>query len=454
VLEFLPVPSPPWDPTQRPDVAVLIALPEEFRSLAGEYAKQWHSQRNPDHTGTDFLFVGPRGYRCVAAIMPCMGPTVASQTSMRLLARRPAVIINVGIAGGFKEDLCIGDVIVPRQVDAYDETGKIKDIRWERRGSDYRPSADLLIDVQELEFTAADAHASWVNDGAVQLAELRAGPAQDQIDALLANKLLRTAPIVSTNHLASGSFVVASKAFADFIREANVSIHAGEMEAAGMMTAAEYWREGVKTLVVRGISDHVDANKSELDAIGDGALRRLAMANAWRLVRTLMLLGLLPRSSGEEPPEELASPPKPVPLEHDILRGGLSDRDRREQQVAANSRRVEIVREIHATLTGAIGGFSDAFGMISGQNSAELEHRRRELMKVAIERLETARKTFVAGQPYLSASASTEIESVLRGLRLLLIDPEPIRAYVKLDEVAKQYSARVLPEIRSLLGLS
>jgi nucleoside phosphorylase len=95
---------PPWDPTLRADVAILIALPEEFEQLAVEYANGWHAQDNPTQNGSDFLFLGPGDYRCVAAIMPRMGPTVAGQVSARLLAWRPAVIVNVGIASGVKDD--------------------------------------------------------------------------------------------------------------------------------------------------------------------------------------------------------------------------------------------------------------------------------------------------------------------------------------------------------------
>lgn len=299
----------PWDfEAVRPDVAVLVALKEELHSLANEYAQQWFPRRNPKHPGSDFLFLGPGGYRCVATIMPRMGPTMASTVSMRLLGWEPAVIINVGIAGGLKDELRIGDVIVPRQVDAYDETGKLKDAvkskprtaskapRWERRGSSYRPTATIVADVQELELVNPQAHAAWVKAGAAQLERVRSSGDRLHLDALLEGKLLRREPIVSTSHLASGSFVVASKPFAEFIRAANADIHAGEMEAGGMLLAAEYLRDDVRTLVVRGISDHVDADKSEVDAIGGGALRRLAMDNAWRMVCTLMELGLLPRA--------------------------------------------------------------------------------------------------------------------------------------------------------------
>jgi nucleoside phosphorylase len=294
-----PMPSPLWDPALCPDVAILIALPEEFRTLAAEYATHWQAQPNPNHPGSDFLFVGPGGYRCVASIMPSMGPTVASQVSARLLASRPAVLINVGIAGGFKDDLRIGDVIAPSQVDAYDQTGKFDTHdQWERRGKGYTPTPALLAHVHELEFIPGNAFTAWRKAGEDQLTALRTGADQARIDKLLQDKLLRDKPLLSTNHLASGSFVVASKPFAEFIRQANANIHAGEMEAAGMLAAAEYWSAPVQTLVVRGISDHVDADKRKVDEIGEGALRRLAMANAWRLVTTLMQLGKLPRSPG------------------------------------------------------------------------------------------------------------------------------------------------------------
>jgi nucleoside phosphorylase/tetratricopeptide (TPR) repeat protein len=297
-------------PAHRPDVAILIALPEEFDTLAREYAERWTSQPNPDYHGSDFVFEGPNGYRCVAAIMPRMGPTVAGQVSQRLLAWRPAVIINVGIAGGFVDDLRIGDVIVPRQVDAYDETGKVKGTQWFPRGSDYRPNA--FPDMHELRFTDPPAHRAWVQSGARTVTELRAGPDAADVEDLISKKLLRSEPIVSTNHLASGSFVVASKPFAEWIRSTNADIHAGEMEAAGMMAAAEYRRETVQTLVVRGISDHVDADKTKVDRIGEGALRRLAMANAWRLVEMLMQLGKLARANASAEATARGTPPPKV----------------------------------------------------------------------------------------------------------------------------------------------
>lgn len=300
-----PILTPPWDPNLRPDIAILITLPEECRALANEYSQAWYARPNPDHPGSDFLFVGPGGYRCIAVISR-MGPTVSGQVSLRLLGMRPSTVIDIGIAGSFGDDgLRIGDVIVPRRVDVYDEIRNVEGSQWERRGSDYRPSVDLVTAVQEFEFTAKDDFSRWAKDGAEQLNALRTGPDGERIEEFLKSKMLRTAPVVSTDQLASGAVVVGNDSFGKFVR-ANADIRAVEMETAGIMAVAESRLEQPRTLVVRGISNYIDADKYKVDAIGDSTLRRLAMDNAWRLVWTLMRLGRLPRV-------DAAADPSPTP---------------------------------------------------------------------------------------------------------------------------------------------
>lgn len=290
--------QPPWDiDNDRPDVAILIALPEEFRTLAKGVVTGQHARASTVHTGYDYFFVGPRGYRCIATIMNGMGPTRAVTFTERLLDWEPALVVNIGIAGSLKGgDLRIGDVLVPSEVEAYSETGKfqgetgkIEDL-WERRGKSYHPSPWIVDKVPHLDFAHQDACARWAKEGR---ADLRALWKQPLMKQLIEKGVLREAPISSNKHLASGDFVVASKEFAKWIRKANGDIHAAEMEAAGMMVATECRAKPVDALVIRGISDHVDVPKAELDAIGNGALRGLAMRNAWRFLQMLMELGLL-----------------------------------------------------------------------------------------------------------------------------------------------------------------
>jgi nucleoside phosphorylase len=305
---------PPWDiDSLAPDVAILIALPEEFRTLASVITQDGYANRNDTFNGYDYFFFGPEGYRCVATVVGAMGPTPASQCAQRLLAWKPALIVNIGIAGGLKDDLRIGDVIVPREVAAYDETGKAKgplgEAPWqERRGRNYHPTPHLVEEVTHLPFAHPEAFRAWEAAAVADLTGLLPVDRRKPLDALLKRGMVRARPVTSTNHLASGSFVLASKPFAEWIRQANGDIHAGEMEAAGMLTANEYRREPAKSLVIRGISDHVDYPKSKVDAVGDGALRGLAMRNAWRLLCTLMEIGVLPRATAVAPTQQIAVP--------------------------------------------------------------------------------------------------------------------------------------------------
>lgn len=90
--------APPWDlEAVAPDVAIVIALAEEFQTLAAAVTEGRHAVRNPDFGGYDYVFM-LHGHRCVATVVDAMGPTAASQSAQRLLALRPAVIVNLGIA--------------------------------------------------------------------------------------------------------------------------------------------------------------------------------------------------------------------------------------------------------------------------------------------------------------------------------------------------------------------
>jgi nucleoside phosphorylase len=65
------------------------------------------------------------------------------------------------------------------------------------------------------------------------------------------------------------------------------------MEGAGMMAAAQRRAKPANTLVLRGISDLADERKSELDKIGGGGLRKLAMTNALDYLLALVDAGAL-----------------------------------------------------------------------------------------------------------------------------------------------------------------
>ncbi len=297
----------PWDiDKEPPDVAILVALEEEFQTIEDDVSEHWQVRDSRGHHGLDYFFELPPGYKCVATFMGKMGTGHAGRFARHLLNLRPALIVNIGIAGSLKNnDLCIGDVLVPEEVIAYSETAKMKkadsgklEEMWERRTENFRPSPRILGKIPHLRVGYKAAHAPWSKAGGEDLKRLWQRPV---MDGLVEKRLLRTEPMVSTKHLASGNFVVASERFGNWIREGNGNIFGAEMEAAGMMMEVTHEvkpkleDKSVESLVIRGISDHIGEDKSKLDDIKEGAFRGLAMRNAWRFFRMLMEIELLPR---------------------------------------------------------------------------------------------------------------------------------------------------------------
>lgn len=290
------------------DLAVLIALEEEFQVLEHELADRWESRRNPDYGGYDFYWTDERGgYRCVATFIGRMGPEEAVRGAERLLALKPALLVNVGIAAGIHEDVRIGDVVVPDLVGAYSQAGKAvpvegtdgkespDDWAWKPRGNGYQAEHALVSEAESLRYAHRAEHRAWQDAGANELASIRESN-DAAVQDLLDKAVLRERPEVRKVALASGGAVIAARAFAEDLRKTNGNLMAAEMEAEGMLLAATKRAEHVKALVIRGISDHVGVPKAMTDAIQVGALRGLAMRNAWRLLTTMMQLGVLPRS--------------------------------------------------------------------------------------------------------------------------------------------------------------
>lgn len=294
----------PWDPrTQRPDVAVLVALKEEMRELL-ELVASVRPWRGEGRSGEDYLCVVPnergRPYRVVVYYMGDMGPSAGTHGADRLLALEPAVIVSLGIACSLDEkDLRLSDVIVANQIDGYDEKGKAKDDgtddwTWQWGGEVYRGGDDVTRMADQFELSEREAFRAWAEDCERDRSALIEGPRdRDDVEALILEKQLRRRPHVLKAHLASGVSVAAAKAFRTKVVGRDRNIKALEMEAIGLSRAAYERRKAVDTLVLRGISDLGDADKKKLDGIGDGALRKAAMRNAVRLLWALMKTGRL-----------------------------------------------------------------------------------------------------------------------------------------------------------------
>jgi nucleoside phosphorylase len=310
------------------DIAVLVALAEEFHELLA-LVPPASSVPDPDYGGYAYRFELPAGegraaYRCVAALMGDMGPSAAGLATERLLSRwRPACVVMVGIAASLHEDLAVGDVLVATQVDAYlDKAKAVPDgqdgFRLLQRSTAHPVDYALVEKVKHLPFAHRALFQGWQTEGRGELSAIEgAAP-------LVTQGLVAPAPRLHRVHLASGPVVAASQAFGAWVRQANDNVRALEMEGAGLVAAAQERLQRVRALVIRGVSDLGDGRKSQLDAVGGGGLRRLAMRNAARLFITLARAGELPRRGAAIPLEQ-----GPLPGEGDpefIPRPSVEDR--------------------------------------------------------------------------------------------------------------------------------
>jgi hypothetical protein len=111
------------------DVAVLVALKEEFRELHPWLGGNVQLVEEDGQTYYLFRAPGPGGpYQGVALFMGDMGPTAAAIISTKMMNRwQPATVALIGIAAGMHRDVGLGDVVVATQIDAYIERAKAVD---------------------------------------------------------------------------------------------------------------------------------------------------------------------------------------------------------------------------------------------------------------------------------------------------------------------------------------
>jgi nucleoside phosphorylase len=285
------------------DVAFLIALDEEFRTLQ-ERVPSWSPAVNPEYGDDDYLFdvefSEGTSYRCVASLIDDMGTGHAGDATHRVLAWKPAIVINVGLAASLKsDDIRLCDVVVVNSAVEYVAKGKVSErdgeLEFERGGEYYRVDPVLTRSVRHLEFGDSKRFDGWKAICSSRIAEQIPEPIRER---LMSERKIRLEPALAKCDLASGPLVAAASRFKEWVVSGNRNIKALEMEAAGVLRALVSRPTRAKALVIRGISDLADASKSELDGIADGTLRRIAMNNALDLIWVLMETGRLQSDRG------------------------------------------------------------------------------------------------------------------------------------------------------------
>jgi nucleoside phosphorylase len=279
------------------DLLVLVALAEEFEQLAALLPK---TEAVPDavHGGCDYLCTLPakeRPVRVALRLVGAMGIGEAQLTADRSIERwKPKAAVWLGIAAGIHNDLRLCDVVVPDQVDAFDANLKaVPDgedgYTFQERGAVFHGDHALVSAIGQLQFSHREDYEGWRLAGGADLATEVAATLRKEFGPLLGE-----APRVKVGHIASGSVVGAAPAFLARLRKRDGTLLALEMETAGLARAAVKRATSTRFLAIRGVSDRGDADKTLLDKVGDGALRRVAMRNAVRLFLLLVRVGSIP----------------------------------------------------------------------------------------------------------------------------------------------------------------
>jgi nucleoside phosphorylase len=281
--------------SQTVDVAIVVALKEEFRELFDVIEDRCQLVEDGDRHYYRFDTPGPPGsgpYRCIATFAGEMGPTTAGVVTEKTLERwRPTTVVNLGIAAGIHDDVRVGDVVVASQVDNYLDSAKATGPgQFQRSGNGYQTDHALLERVRNFEFTHATLAQRWRSEAGERL-----GGLEIDVDVLVKEGLLRDQPEQLEAHIASGPVVAADADFVAWVREGDRAYKVLEMESGGLVTAAHMSAHGTKALVLRAVSDFGDDRKARLDSVGRGALRRYAMRNTIEFLWALLGAGLLGR---------------------------------------------------------------------------------------------------------------------------------------------------------------
>jgi len=169
-------------------------------------------------------------------------------------------------------------------------------------GISYRPEGypchPLLIRQLDALLLSDEDSSKWEDaclQRARQLADsIPSGETEEEIQraAETRESLQEARPKVHFGTIASGSLVVASESKRQELKSLHGKLLGTEMEGAGMLHEAFLRDIPLPALVVKGVSDHSDDEKTTLDDFG--AWRTLATENAVRLVLAMLARGRLP----------------------------------------------------------------------------------------------------------------------------------------------------------------
>jgi nucleoside phosphorylase len=284
------------------DVAVLAALAEEYaevlRVLHAE-ATYCGTCRYGDRESELFRLPfaardGRTGSYTIAASSDFQmnGDRMAQFATDFFRDARPHAAILLGIAASVKvNNAPLGDAMVADHIFSYANVAAVGDKQSFRKAG-YPVSAALRRAAEGIT-TRSDDYLAWrrrcASEILADVAELNKNRRADQ-HAVVPAAL--EPPMLNTATLASATFLLRSAEFRDALVElVDEKIEWAEMEAFGFMEAAHV--HDVKAIVIKGISDLGDENKTTIERETHGFFRLYAIGNATRAAVATLALGPL-----------------------------------------------------------------------------------------------------------------------------------------------------------------
>ncbi len=283
-------------PTNKPDVAIFVALPEERDAVAQKFPLSRRLDPGVTDEYWDFAFSDVNGRRRtgVLIVANAMGPTSAARATERLFSSfSPALLVVIGIAGMLQDDAPIGTVIIGTSADEYlhdakfqtsggVETIDFESIKW---SGEVTPTTYRLQQLlQSLPHRLLPSFSAWTNRCQTDLS--RFVPAAVAAD-LRSKSLVVTSSggLIRSGPIATGPFVVASEALKTILVARNRKFIAVEMETAAVLRSATQAALPPEVLVIRAISDPASNSKDSIEEVTKGALHTWCLSNAVALLK-------------------------------------------------------------------------------------------------------------------------------------------------------------------------
>jgi nucleoside phosphorylase len=222
-------------------LVVLTALDLEYAAVCA-HLRRLTTHRHPAGTIFEVGRVVGSDIRVAVAVVGPGTATAAIIAERAIDEFHPEALFVVGVAGGLKRAIKLGDVVVATKVYGY-HGGAV-----DGTGFSARPDAwDAPHDLEQLARQVART-GSWAT--------------------LIGRRRLVDAPFVHFKPIAAGDVLLNSRS-AVLVRQLQRNYNdavAIEMESAGVCKAGQLRR--VPTLTVRSVSDHADGRKGDTDGAG------------------------------------------------------------------------------------------------------------------------------------------------------------------------------------------